>query len=96
MHAVLRQYSGPGAAQLFDSLEERASEIEGIIRDIPGLVSYTLVRTTAGGLSITVCKDKAGADESSRRAAEWVKENLAAAPPALAIAEGKTILQLTK
>lgn len=95
MYAVLRQYSGSGASQLFDALEEKAAEVESVIRDVPGLVSYTLFRTAAGGVSVTVCNDKTGADESSRRAAEWVKENITMETSPPAIFGGETILQLT-
>jgi hypothetical protein len=95
MHTVIRQYSGENAGTLFDQLEARKQDVEQIIRDVPGFVSYTLVRTSDGGVSVTVCNDKAGADESSRRAAEWVKENMTVkvAPPE--IFEGGAILHLT-
>jgi hypothetical protein len=94
MHTVLRQYSGKNASLLFDELEKNAGSVEKIIREVPGFVSYTLFRTSSGGVSVTVCSDKAGTDESSRRAAEWVREHVTAelAPPA--ISEGDTILQL--
>jgi hypothetical protein len=42
---------------------------------------------------MTVCQDKAGTDESTRRAAEWVKTNLkpgTVSPPR--ISEGDTFL----
>jgi heme-degrading monooxygenase HmoA len=95
MYAVLRQYSGSGAPELFDVLEEKAAEVESIIRGVPGFVSYALFRTASGGVSVTVCNDKAGADESSRRAAEFVKENETTATSSPTISEGETILQLT-
>ena len=44
MYAVVRTYSGPGAKELFDLLERRKTEVEAVIRSVPGLVSYTLVR----------------------------------------------------
>jgi len=43
---------------------------------------------------VTVCDDKAGADESSRRAAEWVKANLSTVDPP-AITEGDAVLHFT-
>jgi hypothetical protein len=42
---------------------------------------------------VTVCEDKAGTDESSRRAAEWVKENFGATTDPPAITEGDAVLQ---
>ena len=68
MHAVIRAYTGSGAKELFDLLEERKSDVESLIRTVKGFVSYSLVRTADGGISVTVCQDKAGADESVQRA----------------------------
>ena len=50
MYAVVRTYYGPGAKDLFDLLENRKAEVEAAIRSVPGLVSYTLVRTEEGGV----------------------------------------------
>lgn len=75
MHAVIRTYSGRGAAGLFDRLEERKSEVDQMMRSIDGLIAYHLVRTDRGGASITVCQDKAGTDESARRARQWIATN---------------------
>ena len=95
MHTVLRQYSGEGASELFNEIESRRDDVEAIIRGVPGFVSYTLFRTDGGGVSLTVCNDKTGTDESSRRAVEWVKENVASDTSPPATSEGDTILQLS-
>ena len=95
MYAVLRQYSGENASQLFDVLENKAAEVERLMREVPGFVGYTLFRTTDGGISITVCNDKAGTDESSRQAAEWVRENVTGELSPPVVSEGATILHLT-
>ena len=95
MYAIVRNYSGPGAKQLFEVLEQRKAEVEANLRKVPGLVSYTLARGNDGGMSITVCNDKAGADESVKVAREWIKANAAnipAYPPA--IMEGPVIVQI--
>ena len=93
MHAVIRTYTGSSGTKLFDLLEQRTSEVETVMRSIEGFVSYLLVRTDDGGSSVTVCQDKAGAEESVRRAREWVAEN---APDigvgAPIVAEGTVIL----
>lgn len=93
MHAVTRIYSGNGARELFDLLEQRTSDVEALMRSIEGFVSYLLVRTADGGTSVTVYEDKAGADESVRKAREWVEENasdIGVGPPR--VAEGPVIL----
>lgn len=75
MHAVIRTYSGSGASDLFDRLEQRRSEVESVMQSIGGFIAYDLVRTDNGGASITVCNDKTGTDESARRAKQWIATN---------------------
>ena len=93
MHAVVRSYSGPGASELFDLLGQREEDVKNLIGGVPGFVSYTAFRSGDGGTTVTVCQDKTGTDESSRRAAEWVKENVSSAANAPVITEGSTVLQ---
>jgi len=95
MHAIVRNYSGAGAKQLFDVLEQHKSDVESTLRKVPGLMTYTLLRSDDGGMSVTVCKDKAGIDESLKVASEWIKKNasdIRASPPALT--EGSVIVQI--
>lgn len=75
MQVVVRTYSGKGAKELFDVLEKRVAEVESILRGVSGFVSYTLARSSDGGFSVTVCKDKAGIDESVQKSREWVAKN---------------------
>ena len=91
MHAVVRSYSGQGASELFDQLEQRNEEVKDLIGGVPGFVSYTAFRSGEGGSTVTVCQDKTGTDESSRRAAEWVKENISATANPPVITEGGTV-----
>jgi hypothetical protein len=95
MYAVVRAYSGQGASELFDLLGQREEEVKALISGVPGFVSYSAVRSGDGGVTVTVCEDKAGTDESSRRAAEWVKENVSATVDPPAITEGDTVLQFS-
>jgi hypothetical protein len=96
MHAVIRTYSGTAAKELFDLLDERKADVDGLMRSIDGFVSYLLVRTNDGGMSVTVCQSKAGTDESVQRAKQWIAANAsginAAAP---AVSEGEVIVQLS-
>ncbi len=94
MHAVVRTYSGQGAKELFDLIEKRKAEVERLIRGVKGFRAYSAFRTADGGVSVTVCDDKAGADESVRAARDWIKQNAAnigTKPPV--VAEGTVILQ---
>ena len=76
MHAVVRTYSGKGAKGLIDVIEKNQSEVERLIRAIEGFVSYSLVRTTRGGFSVSVYRDKGGTDESIRVARDWVRRRV--------------------
>jgi len=93
MHVVIRSYSGPGASDLFDFLAENEDDVKGLIGTVPGFISYSAIRSNGGGQTVTACQDKAGTDESSRRAAEWIRENLGVQVDPPAVSEGSTVLQ---
>ena len=53
------------------------------------------MRSGEGGMSVTVCKDKAGADESVKVAREWIQKNASnihANPPM--VTEGPVIVEI--
>ena len=96
MYGTARYYAGPGAKELADLLEARKSDVEKLIRGVPGFVSYALIRLTDGAaFSVTVCNDKAGCDESTRVAGEWIRSNAAdLKPPAPMVSEGEVIVRM--
>jgi hypothetical protein len=51
--------------------------VKDLIGGVPGFASYAAFRGGEGGMTVTVCQDKAGTDESSRRAAEWSRKTSA-------------------
>jgi hypothetical protein len=79
MNVVVRTYTGKGSKELLSLLEQRKSEVEKLMRSVPGFESYTLARSSngEGGMSMTVCQDKAGTEESVRLAKEWIAKNAA-------------------
>jgi glycine/D-amino acid oxidase-like deaminating enzyme len=90
MYAVIRRYTG--ATQLFDELARRRSDVEQILTGVQGFRGYYLVRSGDGGASITVCDDQAGTSESTRRAADWIRQNVpnaASSPPQ--VTEGEVL-----
>jgi hypothetical protein len=95
MYAVVRSYSGQGASDVFDLIGQREAEVNTLLSGVPGFVSYTAIRSNGGGMTMTVCQDKDGADESSRRAAEFVKENLDTTTDPPDVTEGDTLLQFS-
>ena len=94
MYIVVRQYSD--ANDLFDILAQNEQSVRDIIGSVPGLVSYSLVRTDTGGFSVTACEDKEGTDESLRRASAWIAENAPGVTGATpTITEGEAMVTLT-
>jgi heme-degrading monooxygenase HmoA len=88
MYIVIRRYVGN--TELADQLAARADDIKALIEPIDGFRAYYLVRAEDGAASITVCDDRSGADESNRRAAAWIKENMpeiSASPPEISAGE---------
>jgi hypothetical protein len=94
MYAVVRTYSGQGASEVFELIEQRQEDVKALLTGVPGFVNYAAVRSDDGGVTMTVCDDKAGTDESSRRAADWIKENAGATANPPAITEGNTVLHI--
>ena len=79
MDVVVRTYTGKGSKELFSLLERNKADIEKLMRTVKGFESYTLARSSEGdgGLSMTVCQDKAGIDESVRLAKDWISKHAA-------------------
>ena len=95
MHAVVRSYSGSGAKELFDLIEERKAEVEDVLRPITGFVSWLCTGTDDGGITVTVCQDKTGTDESIQVARAWIRENasdLGTSPPT--VSEGRVLISV--
>ena len=94
MYASVRRYAGsdPG---LFDEVASRRQDLEATMRKAPGFRAWYLVRTGDGMMTITLCDEQAGADESVRLAAGWIRDNmpqLAPNPPE--VSNGEVTLQL--
>jgi restriction endonuclease Mrr len=95
MHAVIRTYSGKGAKELFDVLERHKADVETVMRPVKGFVSYTAARTGDGGVTVTVCQDKAGTDESIAKARDWVAKNAASVGAAApTVSEGSVVIHV--
>ena len=94
MYAVVRTFSGPGAKDLFELLEARKTEVEAAIRSVPGLVSYTLLRSGDGGVSVTVCSDKVGTDASVQLTREWEEHNASSFGWPPIVEEGVVLVQM--
>jgi hypothetical protein len=92
MHVIVRSYSGQGTSELFDALGERQDELKSLMGSIPGFISYAAFRSNGGGQTVTACEDKAGTDESAKRAAEWIRDNLDVSVDPPTVSEGSTVV----
>ena len=93
MYVVGRSYSGQGASELFNLLGQREEDVKELISGVPGFARYAAFRSGDGGMTVTICEDKEGTDESSKRAAGWVKENVTGTVDPPTITEGSTVLE---
>ena len=81
MYAAIRRYhTAPGVVA---EISRRVTAgFVPIVQNAPGFVAYYVVDEGNGALtSVSIFEDQAGAEESSRRAAAWVQEQLAALLP---------------
>ncbi|MER3438307.1 MAG: hypothetical protein C4346_12385 [Chloroflexota bacterium] len=74
MNAVLRQYTG--ASALIDQLARKHQDVQALLESIPGFLAYYAVRASDNLTTVTVCESQEGAEESTKRAAALIKENL--------------------
>jgi heme-degrading monooxygenase HmoA len=92
MYVVVRRYSN--ATDLFDTMTQRKDEVERLISGVPGFIAYYAVRSGDEGATVTVCESQAGTQESSRVAADWVRQNVpSVSPTPLSVTEGETFVQ---
>jgi hypothetical protein len=93
MYIVVRRYTG--ASALVDAMVQREQDVRELISTVPGFRAHYAARMGGGDAvaTVTVCDDKAGTDESTRRAGEWVRANVSGAsiaPPE--VTEGETYI----
>lgn len=75
MYIVIRTWENAGA--LAEALVKRQQEVKEVIGGVPGLVNYYVTRSGETLTTVTVTETHDGAKESTKRAGEWVKANLA-------------------
>ncbi len=81
MHGVLRQYT-LDVKNVAEIVRRVAAGGVPIIKAIPGFVAYAITDAGHGQLvTYSVYETKASAEESTRKAAAWVKENIASMLP---------------
>lgn len=92
MHATFRQYDG--VANPSELIKQVNETFLPLMKSIPGYVDYYFVDVgEAGGrmMSISVFESEAGAEESNRRAAEWVRDHPGLIPTATSVQAGQVV-----
>jgi len=77
MYVAVRRYKVKAGSM--DELARRTQEgFVPLVSQVPGFVAYYGVESGNDSLfTVSVFQDQAGAEESNRRAADWVKQNIA-------------------
>jgi hypothetical protein len=94
LFAATRKFTG--VPELSDDLMKHQAEIAGVLKPIKGFRAYYLIKTADGILSVTLCEDRAGVEESNRVASTWLKEKLptyANRTPEITVGEVRFVLE---
>ena len=90
MYVTVRRYAN--AKALADAMAASSGEVQKMIGGVHGFVSYYSTRDGDNVTSVTVCNDKAGCDESTRLAGQWVRENVTSPPGAPEVSGGEVFI----
>jgi hypothetical protein len=75
VYGAIRTYRVTDAEELARRVRD---EFVPMVRDVPGFIAYYIVDDGGGTISsVTICEDREGVEESTTRAADWVRERLA-------------------
>ena len=94
MFATVRKYNA--IPTLVEDLIKKQDDIKSVLRPINGFHAYYLLKTSDGALSMTVCEDRAGAEESNRVEATWFKDKFptfSTRPPEISSGEVRITLE---
>ncbi len=94
MHTTVRKYTGvPNPREAGRRAHE---EFLPQISKIPGFVAYYFSDAGSGTMiSTSVFEDRSGAEESTKKAAEWMKQNPGVFPTPAEVTAGEVVAQRT-
>ena len=82
MYMVTRRYESVSPHFATDGPRQLKAGLTPILQQVPGFISYDAFQAGDGvAVSVSTFESRAGAEESTRKAAEWVKQNLATLLP---------------
>lgn len=77
MYMAIRKYQTTPSASIQEIVQRVQEGFVPIISQSPGFVAYYILDSGSETVaSVSLFQDQAGADESTRRASEWVRQNL--------------------
>ena len=76
MYAVIRHHKLKGPAEVDELARQGKEDFVPIIKEMPGLVSYTIITSENLVTTISLFDDKAAAEESTRRAIVWAADHV--------------------
>ncbi len=77
MYVAIRRYQLEDPGSVGEVLRRATEGFIPIIKDAPGFLAYYAVDGGGGTIaSVSIFEHRAGAEESNRMAADWVRENL--------------------
>ena len=96
MFAAIRYYRT--TADSVDEVVRRVrEEFVPVIRDTPGFVAYLVLAPRQNEVvSVSVFEDRSSAEESNKKAEEWVSQNLSELLPDPEFAEGDVVVYETR
>jgi hypothetical protein len=75
MYATIRRYEVAEDGQMDEITRDIRENFLPMISELPGFVSYDVLDAGGRLATVSVFETKEGADESTRRAAEYMKQN---------------------
>ena len=74
MFASVRTYNG--TPTLVAELVKHAEAIKAVLHPVRGFHAYYLIETPGGAMSVTLCDDREGVEQSNQLAATFLKDKL--------------------
>jgi hypothetical protein len=75
MYASVRRYRGM-APNAVDQIKQRRQEFEPLLRGVPGFQAWYMIRTNEGMITVTLCDEQTGAEESVRVAGDYIRRSI--------------------
>ena len=91
MFATIRHHKVHGAEA--DALSQQGKDdFVPIIKEMPGLIAYTIIAGEDMVSTISIFADKAAAEESTRRAIEWAKTQITTFEVPTEVIQGEVVV----